>query len=359
MQEDHGGNIYRYAESCGFREEEVIDFSASINPLGVPESARSAIMGSMGRLFNYPDPDAKELRLKIASHTGVSPDSIVCGNGSTELIYLVAMALAPRKVLIPAPTFTEYQRACGISGAAGIINYRMDKERSYDVVPEDFVRSAAGDNELSSPCDMAFLCNPNNPTGRLIGRDDMREIADGARKAGCTLVVDEAFIDFCPEASIIDEVKNNPYLVVLRSLTKFYALSGLRIGYAVLPPTILEAVKKAREPWTVNTLAQKAGVAVLGDSAYKTATFEIMAREKAAMEEGFRRLGVSWLPSAANFYLLHLKNGQEVAANLRKQGILVRDCSNFIGLDRTYVRVAVKSGEDNMRLLKEISSCTA
>jgi threonine-phosphate decarboxylase len=326
MQETHGGNIYRYAESLGLREEEMIDFSASINPLGVPESAAVAMTGAMGRVFNYPDPDARDLRLKIAAHSGVSPDSIICGNGSTELIYLLPRALKPRKVLIPAPTFTEYQRACTIPGGADVVHYVTDKEHSFDVTPEEFIRQAAGDNNLSSPCDMAFLCNPNNPTGRLIPRDDMLRIADGARKARCMLVVDEAFIDFCPEASIMDEVKNNPFLMVLRSLTKFYALSGLRIGYAVLPPSVLEAVKRAREPWTVNTLAQKAGIAVLGDVAYKTETFRTMAREKAALEDGFRRLGISSIPSAANFYLLNLKNGHEVAACLEKQGILVRDC---------------------------------
>jgi len=358
MQEFHGGNIYRFAESLGLREEEVIDFSASINPLGVPESVRSAIVGSLDRVFNYPDADARDTTLKLAGHIGVSPDSIVCGNGSTELIYLVARALMPERVLIPAPTFSEYQSACERRHGTDIIYYRMDKEHSFDVIPEEFIRSMAGGNKGSFRCDMAFLCNPNNPTGRLVGRDHMCEIADGARKAKCTLVVDVAFIDFCPRASIVDEVKNNPYLVVLRSLTKFYALSGLRIGYGVLPSSLLEVIRGAKEPWTVNTLAQKAGIAALDDSAYKAETFKTLAREKRNLEDGFSRFGISYLPSEANFFLLNLRNGPEVAQYLGKQGILVRGCSNFVGLDETYIRVAVKSEEDNIRLFKGIS-CVA
>ncbi len=353
MKDHHGGNIYRFAESLGFREEDVVDFSASINPLGVPESARRAIAESVGSLFNYPDPDARDLRLRIAGRIGVEADSIVCGNGSTELIYLLVRALKPRRVLIPAPTFSEYERACETVCSPEIIRYTMDKEHHFDIRPEEVLSLATKD----FPCDMAFLCNPNNPTGGLIPRDKLLSIVEGAERAGCVLVVDEAFIDFCPGASIVDEVRGHRFLVVLRSLTKFYALSGLRIGYAVLHDSLMDVVKACKEPWTVNTLAQKAAISVLGDGAYEKKTFEVMEREKGRLEEGFGRLGIAFLPSAANYYLLNVGKGPEVADYLRRQGILVRECSDFGGLDSTYIRVAVKSEEDNMRLLKEIESC--
>ena len=357
MSECHGGNIYLLAECLGIAENAVLDFSASINPLGVPESVRSVITENLESLFNYPDPDTKQLRLKIAEHVGIDADSIICGNGSTELIYLIVRAARPTNVLIPAPTFSEYERACTISHGAKVAWHELKKENSFDVDPAGLIRAMAGENSISSPCDMLFLCNPNNPTGGLISRQDMLKIAGAAAGLKSMLVVDEAFIDFRPEASVITEVENNPYLVVLRSLTKFYALSGLRLGYAVLHPSLLDAAKAAREPWTVNTLAQIAGITALDDTAYKTETFQIIEEEKQRLEAGFTGLGIAYLPSSANYYLLQLEKAQELLACLRTKGILVRDCSNFIGLDGTYIRVAVKSKTANSRLLEEIAAC--
>ena len=357
MAECHGGNIYLLASYLGIAESGIIDFSASINPLGVPACVHSAIKENLECLFNYPDPDTKRLRFKIAEHCGIDAESIVCGNGSTELIYLIVRALRPTNVLIPAPTFSEYERACARSQGVKIARHELKKEAYFDVDPESLMRAMAGENGLSAPCDMLFLCNPNNPTGRLIKREDMLRIAGAAARLECTLVVDEAFIDFCPDASITDEVKSNPYLVVLRSLTKIYALSGLRIGYAVLHPSLLDAVKEAKEPWTVNTLAQIAGITALGDAAYKTETFRVIKEQKQNLEAGFARLGITYFPSSANYYLLQLEKAQEVISCLRMKGILVRDCSNFPNLDGTYIRVAVKSKSDNIRLLKEIAAC--
>ena len=357
MAECHGGNIYLLASCLGMAENGIIDFSASINPLGVPVSVRSAIKENLECLFNYPDPDTKRLRLKIAEHVGIDADSIVCGNGSTELIYLIARALRPTNVLIPAPTFSEYKRACTRSPGVSIAWHELKRGVCFDIDPEALMRAMAGENSLSPPCDMVFLCNPNNPTGRLIKIDDMLRIAGAAARFKCMLVVDAAFVDFCPDASVIDEVKNNPYLVVLRSLTKIYALSGLRIGYAVLPSSLLGTVKEAKEPWTVNTLAQIAGVAALDDAAYKTETFRVIEEEKQSLEAGFARLRITYLPSSANYYLLQMKKAQEVISCLRMKGILARDCSNFPGLDGTYIRVAVKSKKDNVKFLREIAAC--
>ncbi len=362
MKESHGGNIYLLAEELGIREDEVVDFSASINPLGVPESVQAALHGNMKCLFNYPDPDARSLRLKTAERIGVSPDSIICGNGSTELIYLVVRALKPASVLIPAPTFSEYERA--VKQLDSEIKYfHLREEDNFDINADEFIAAMGGalhDSGLtthgSGPFDMAFLCNPNNPTGRLIRRGDMLKIADAAKALNCTLVVDEAFIDFCPAASIVDEVANNPNLIVLRSLTKIYALSGLRVGYAVLPPSSSSAVREAKEPWTVNTLAQIAGVAALDDDAYVTRSLGLIEKEKRTIEEGLMRMGIPFVPSAVNYYLVRMEKAQEMASHLKQKGILVRSCSNFIGLNGSYIRVAVKSALDNIRLLREISS---
>ncbi len=357
MPESHGGNIYLLAESLGMKEDAIMDFSASINPLGVPDSVVAAIKENLKHLFHYPDPEAKKLRRKISEHIGVGAESILCGNGSTELIFLVVRALSPARVLIPAPTFSEYERACIQNGAA-IVTYPLREEHNFDIDAKELILAMGAGNALSSRCNMVFLCNPNNPTGRLMSKEDMLKISDAAKRLACVLVVDEAFIDFCSNSSIIDEVRNNPYLVVLRSLTKMYALSGLRVGYAVLPASLLESLKEAKEPWTVNTLAQIAGVTALDDDEYTAETFRMIEEEKRFLEEGFRALGISFFPSSANFYLLQTERAAEIAAHLRGKGILVRDCSTFSGLDSSYIRVAVKARSENVRLLEEISACT-
>ncbi len=357
--EPHGGNIYRTAERLGIAENNIIDFSASINPLGVPKSVESAIKNDSRYLYNYPDPDATQLRLQIAKYHNIKPESIICGNGSTELIYLVAKALRPKRTLMPAPTFSEYERACRMSYEVRVMSYKLKKENNFDINPDEFI-SAINRNLPPHPSrggNMAFLCNPNNPTGRLLKKEDVLKIANAAKRLKCYLIVDEAFIDFLPEHSVMKEVKNNPYLIVLRSMTKFYALSGLRLGYGIFPLKIIRTLQEQKEPWTVNTLAQKAGLAALNDAAYRNKTFKLIPKEKKFMEEGFKKLRIDYIPSSANYYLIRLDNAGRKITSLRKKGILVRDCSNFEGLDGSYIRVAVKSRKDNARLLKEISQC--
>ena len=345
---EHGGNIYRLAEELKMQERTIIDFSASINPLGVSKKIKTELRKQLKYLHNYPDPDARRLRKRLAQHHGIDPEMILCGNGSTELIYLASRALKPKSVLIPAPTFSEYERACRTSYELRVTSYELKRENNFNINPDEFIKSVKG-------CDMAFLCNPDNPTGLLLKKDSVMQIAKAARDLKCILVVDEAFIDFCPEDSIIKEVENNPYLIVLRSMTKFYALSGLRLGYGVFPQHLIGRLKEYKEPWTVNNLAQRAGVVALKDKVYRNETFRIIRYEKQFMENGFKKLGIDYIPSSVNYYLIRLDNAEEVITSLRNKGILVRECSNFIGLDESYIRVAVKSHKDNARLLKELS----
>jgi len=345
----HGGNIYRLAEELGMHEEKMLDFSASINPLGVPESVQLEIQRNMKYLYNYPDPDAMALRQHLSAYHDIDAESIICGNGSTELIYLVARVLHPMKILIPAPTFSEYERACRTeSYRLQVASFQLQEENEFEINPDEFIKSM-------KRCDAAFLCNPNNPTGRLIKKNAVLRIADAAKKLKCFLVIDEAFMDFRPEDSVINEVKNNPYLIVLRSMTKFYALSGLRIGYGVFPQHLIKALNEHKEPWTVNMLAQKAGLAALKDRTYRDKTFRLMNREKRFLENGFKKIGVTFYHSDANFYLLKINDAEGLCRGLRKKGILVRDCSNFRGLDSRYIRIAVKAHEENTMLLKELA----
>ncbi len=343
----HGGNIYRLAEQLGTGEEKIVDFSASINPLGVPKSVEREIKKHLASLHNYPDPETKRLREKISEHYGVDPETVICGNGSTELIYLIPRALKPGRVLIPQPTFSEYERAC-MAGEASIKHFMLKRKDGFKLNPSEFISAIKG-------MDMAFLCNPNNPTGDILKKDSVLEIAEAAKRHKCVLVVDEAFMDFCPEESVISRVKDNPYLIVLRSMTKFYALSGLRIGFGVFPSRLVRKLKAYKEPWTVNSLAEQAAITAIDDEAFKEKTLALIPKEKQFLEGQFKKFGIRFYPSSANFYLLEIKNAKKLIDRLLERHIAVRDCSDFKGLGSSHIRVAVKRRRENKMLIRELS----
>jgi len=358
----HGGNIYERARKNGFSPDRVIDFSASINPRGMPRKAVDELKSHIGLVPHYPEPYSESLVSVLAGHLRVDPGSVICGNGSTELIYLVPRILKPKRVLLIAPAFSEYEKACTISGPVAVDRYVLKPATGFSLDPEGFIRAMRGarPGKKGRRCDLAFLCNPNNPTGRLMRKQDVLAIADAARAMRCHLVVDEAFIDFCPGESVIDSVAGNPYLIVLRSMTKFYALAGLRLGFGVFPPRLAEKLKRSKEPWSVNNLALAAGKVLFADTAYRKATLAMFRREKRFLEKRFSDLGITYFASDANYYLLHFKNAGTITNKLEKKGILVRDCSNFIGLGKGYVRIAVRSRRENELLMKELArTCAA
>lgn len=378
----HGGNIHAAARSLGIGINRVLDLSASINPLGMPERVQSAICSHLKSAVHYPDPDTVELTAALAAHHGIAADTILCGSGSTELIYLLARALRPDQVLIPAPTFAEYERAikasekwkvgsrkCGIHyfHLKEMNGFRLDANAFIDAMThmctgdrlasKASCRSQSAFNNLKSSRSLAFLCNPNNPTGVLTSRADVLKIARAARKLKCYLVVDEAFIDFCPEHSVIDTATDNPYLIVLRSMTKFYALAGIRLGYGAFPATVMRRIREIREPWTVSTIAQIAGLASLEDEAYRIKTMKMLVQEKRFLEKSLHALGIHYLPSAANYYLLEIPGALAAIDALAAKGILLRSCANFRGLTKSHVRIAVRSRRENTRFLKELNAC--
>ncbi len=349
---EHGGDVYSASEETGIPVNEIIDFSASINPLGMPASVVAAIKDGIPLLVHYPDPFADRLARLLAGHIDIDPQSVLCGNGSTELIYLLVRALAPRRVLIPVPTFSEYERACRMREGTQCVPFPLHREKGFAIDPAGFDEAMAG-------CDLAFLCNPNNPTGTVLDRESVIAIVKAAKKHSCCLIVDEAFIDFSPEHSVVREVAGNSCLIVLRSLTKFYALSGLRIGYAVLPKHLIESVRKQKEPWTVNTLAQLAATTAIDDREFQAQSMKIIQEGKELLSQGFRSLGIDHLPPAANYILLRTERAPEALPRLRRKGILLRDCSSFNGLDSTYLRVAVRGPVENARLLAEMGALCA
>ncbi|MDA8175180.1 MAG: threonine-phosphate decarboxylase CobD [Nitrospiraceae bacterium] len=341
-EDGHGGRFFKAVRESG--APEITDFSASINPLGISKKALKAAKAALALAVNYPDPAGEGFIDKLAAHFQIPPDCIIPANGSTELIYLAPRALRPGAALLHAPAFSEYERACNAAGTkVSVINGLA------------FGRKKFLNTITKIKPEMIFLCNPNNPTGGLIATDDILDIATLARKMRSVLVLDEAFIDFCPGKSALPETARNPYLIVLRSLTKFHALAGLRIGFAACHPALKKRLLAFKEPWTVNVVAQAAAIASLADLRYREKTLGLIAREKRYIEGRLEKASVWHFPSAANFYLARIKRHSEFIKTAFIKGVLIRDCSNFRGLAPTdetgYIRFAVKRRKENRMLM--------
>ncbi|MDA8155752.1 MAG: threonine-phosphate decarboxylase CobD [Actinomycetota bacterium] len=338
----HGGRFFKAVRESG--APGIIDFSASINPLGISKKALRAATDALSLSANYPDPAGEGIIDKLAAHFEIPPDCIVAANGSTEIIYLAPRALRPESALLHAPAFSEYKKACNAAGAKVSAVYGLSFKK------EKFLNAIA-----KTKPEMIFLCNPNNPTGELIATDDILDIAALARRIRSVLVLDEAFADFCPGCSALLETARNPYLIVLRSLTKFYALAGLRIGFAACHPALKKKLLAFKEPWTVNVVAQAAAIASLADLRYREKTLELIAREKRYIEGRLEKASIWHFPSAANFYLARIKRHSEFIKTAFKKGVLIRDCSNFRGLapadEIGYIRFAVKGRKENRMLM--------
>ncbi|HLO25803.1 MAG TPA: threonine-phosphate decarboxylase CobD [Geobacteraceae bacterium] len=344
----HGGNVFAVARLLGVPPEAILDFSASINPLGPPPGVRTAVATAFDRLGHYPDSACTELTAALADHHGCEPSNVCIGNGSTELIYLLPRLVAGRRALIIAPTFSEYAVALRHAGW----------EYDWLVLPSDAgfpLALAAVRKELKKGYGLLFLCNPGNPTGRLYGQEEVAELLDICREAGTLPVVDEAFMDFCEEASVKRHVIESGAGVVLRSMTKFYGFPGLRLGYALAAPSLTERLVTLRLPWGVSTLAQAAGLAALADNTHAGRSRAFVAEERTFLMNGLCDLpGVRLWPGAANYVLARLDGGMTAAGlqgRLLPERILIRDCGNFHGLDGHFFRVAVRTREENERLL--------
>ena len=261
----HGGNVYRAAQELRLPVERILDFSASINPLGPPAVARRAIRSALKQITHYPDPDCRQLRQALAQQCGVDPGMILVGNGSTELIHLLPRALAIKSALIIGPTFEEYARA--LQDAGSTVRYvQARREERFRPPVTEVLRALSAKRPRF---DAVFVCNPNNPTGQVITRPMMRELAEVIERRQRWLIVDEAFIDYCQNQSVVSLLSAHPRIVVLRSLTKFYAMPGLRVGYLLGASKVVDQMKDRQPPWSVNSLAQAVSCAVLRDRAYK------------------------------------------------------------------------------------------
>ncbi len=350
----HGGNVARAARELGLPEKSIIDFSASINPLGAAPGVYRAISEESWKIRHYPDTEHGNLPALLAEHLGVDRENLLLGNGGAELIYLLPRAVKISSALVLAPTFSEYARAVEASGglARHLFFFRPD-QGSPSVEPADHLAGV----------DALFLCNPNNPTGRLMAREELLPLVDEAGRAGAYVVVDEAFMDFVPARdnfSLMATVCSRPNLVVLYSMTKFFGIPGLRLGAAVASADVISRLKKVKDPWSVNAMALLAGEAALKDRGHMADTLKTVREEREYLFYSLSSIpGMKPFPSETNFLLLDISgtgvSSSALVEKLAVAGILVRNCANFHGLDQRFVRVAVKTREENNALLNALT----
>ena len=352
----HGGNPAFFAEAFDISADGIIDFSASINPLGPSRYAEEAIReGIKGAVAAYPDPECSQLKGLLARYHGIGYSNILVGNGSTQLIYLLARALRPSKALIVEPTFSEYGNALFLAGVE-THSFRLSEKDGFLLNLEDLIEDTPED------CEMIFLANPSNPSGSLIHRDVIRDIKTFTEKRGMWLVLDEAFVDFCEDGSFKRDAVRAERCVVLRSMTKFFSLAGLRLGYIIGNESVIEGVEPFLEPWSVNALAQLAAAESLKDTGFIEDSLLWLEKEKGYIIKELS--AIKWLklyPASANFLLIKILEKKLTAKELQKRlllegSMLVRDCSSFAGLDDSFFRVSVLKREYNKRLVIGVKS---
>lgn len=343
MKHIHGGNVYQY-QNC-------VDFSANCNPLGTPESVKNAIIESLSHINDYPQVGCAPLKEAIAQYEGVEKSEVICGNGAAEIIFSLCRALKPKKALLPAPTFAEYEQAlASVDCSCG--HFFLKEEQDF-FMEDSFLK------EISKEFNIIFLCNPNNPTGILTKREFLIKVLEKCREHSVFLVVDECFLDFVkePESYTLKGVlKEYPNLFLLKAFTKRYAMAGVRLGYGLTANReLLEKMESVTQPWNVSSLAQAAGLAALKEREYVKQGRETVFREQEFLKKEMKALGFQVFPSEANY--IFFKGEQNLFEKCVEKGILIRDCSNYPGLKSGFFRIAVKSHEDNktlLRVLREI-----
>lgn len=358
----HGGDVHAAARELGRDSAEILDFSASINPLGPSPHVWQVIARSRHLLSHYPDPDCWDLRQALAAFWRIAPEQIVVGNGSTELIDALPRALGIHRLLVVQPTFSEYAAAMVRAGGQAAALY-ADRRDQYALPINRLCHVIEAGQHDGRSIDGIVLCHPNSPTGQACTPDDIARLAKAARRRGIWLVIDEAFADYCPDRSVLPHASSWPHMVVLRSMTKFYALPGLRVGYAVATRTVVKRLRRQLPPWSVSAMAQVAALAAVNDAAHAHKSLRFMARERNRVRTLLAALpGCAVMPTCANFFLVELPRGRHasnITEHLRSQCLLIRDCSSLPGMTSRSIRLAVRTVQDNDRLIRTLSQLLA
>ncbi len=353
MKRDHGGNVNEMSRIYGIDEDAIIDFSANINPLGYPTGLRESVAKEFDSILNYPDIDSFELVSGLSEYHGIGQDSIIVGNGSTEFIYWMPVVFKTEKALIVTPAFSEYEKGLRVVGT-DVSYFETESKSNFSV---DIDRLC---ERLKEGFDIMYFCNPANPTGVLTPKDKLRKVLSCADEIGALAVIDEAFIDFVENESLKEEIFRFSNLIVLRSMTKFFGIPGLRVGYVMASAPVVKKIKEDKPPWTVNSLVQKAIVKALVDADYIRDTIQYVTDEREFLMDALNEIpGLKAYGSAANFLLVFMDsritlNSTELRDHLAPEGILIRDCSTFQDMGDRYFRVAVKRHDQNLILIEKL-----
>ena len=343
MQGIHGGDIYT--------NKVKLDFSVNVNPLGIPKGVEDALHQAVVRCQQYPDIRAFELKEAVAKQLAFPKEYLLFGNGASEVFMGIMHALKPRNVLIPIPSFYGYQYVAE-AVESEIIYFSMEKENSFLPGKELFMM-------LTEDIDILFLAHPNNPTGKRLERDYLREVLAICREKGIYVVLDECFISFCKgDVSFVSEIEEYPNLLLVQAFTKLYAIPGVRLGFLISSNKILlQKIARQLPEWNLSVFAQEAGIACVKEKAFVEQTVEYVQKERAFLTEQLQKIGLEVFDGEGNFILVYTE--KPLYELLLVRGILIRDCQNFKGLTKGYYRIAVKNREENKILLREIGECFA
>jgi threonine-phosphate decarboxylase len=354
----HGGDVWGFARKYNIPIEKVLDFSGPVNFLGPSPKAVEAVRQHANLIRFYPDPNPEELKTEIAQYVehGVEAENIILGNGSIELIYMITEVFPSSfKAIIPVPSFTEYEKATLRVGGEPIFvklpdNFTIDVESVKKAITED--------------TRIIFICNPHSPSGTLTNREKILDLVDFCQKKGVILSIDENYIEFTEKVdatTMAGYVKKYKNLFVIRSVTKFYGMPGIRLGYGIAAKSLIDMLHVDRQPWSINSLAGFATLAAIKDIEFIEKTKRTIVKERSHFAKMLSKIGELYVfPSETNFLLVKILNKKITSTALREQmakkGILIRDCSTFIGLDDSYFRVTVKSSTENSTLIKTLKA---
>ena len=349
MEWGHGGDVKGYALQYGRKP---LDFSANVSPFGVPEGVKQAVMDSLAWGAEYPDPLCRELRQALGEHLGLPAEWILCGNGASDLLFRLAGAVKPKRALLTAPAFSEYEGALR-PHQCQLDRFPLRAENGF-CLTEEFL------NWITPETDLIFLCQPNNPTGRTTDRALLLRILRRCRETKTILALDECFLDFVnmPEMLTMQgELAGNP-LVIFRAFTKFYGMAGLRLGYCLCGDRLLlEKMSQSGPPWAVSSVAQAAGIAALKETEYGARLRSLIGAQRPILTAGLKECGCRVIPGAAN-YLLFYYPDEQLGEKMKQKGVMLRDCRNYHGLEPGWYRVAVRTEKENLRLLAVLKEVT-
>lgn len=334
----HGGDIYRNQVN--------IDFSVNVNPIGIPQSVKAALLEAVEACSEYPDIRQEALKSAVSNMLNIQKEHILFGNGASELFMAIVHALKPKMVVIPIPSFYGYEYAAKACESS-ISYYEMKKENEFSFGEGIF-------EILDNSVDLLFLANPNNPVGGLLSKAFMKQLFEHCQQKGIYVVLDECFLDFCgQDASLLASYVEFPNVIFIRAFTKIFAIPGVRIGYLInSDETLLKRIEKQLPEWNLSSFAQNAGLACTKEQKYIAQTIDYVEQEGAFLSKELKKMGFEVYPHAANFILIYLE--LPLYERLLEKGILIRDCSNFRGLSKGYYRIAIKRREENEQLLKTI-----